>query len=124
MRSIKLTEVEYEQFAAWVKGRKFSYTSEMETKVESVMESAKNEKYFDQLQPLLYDLKNKITLFHSEDLTHHKSEISRILEQEIAFHYQLVQGQVEVSEDADLDIEEARKLLIDQERYEQLLSLQ
>ncbi len=124
MKAFKLADVDYEQFVSWVRNQKFVYTSELEDKVESVIASAKNEKYFDQLQSSLNDLKNKIAITHSNDFAYFKSEIERVLEQEIAFHYQLVQGQIDASMDKDQEIGVAKKLLADQTRYKQLLSLQ
>ncbi|HLZ16216.1 MAG TPA: S41 family peptidase [Cyclobacteriaceae bacterium] len=122
MRSFKLSDPDYEQFIAWVKGQRFVYTSELENKIESVIVAAKSEKYFDQLQSSLNDLKNKAAAAHGNDFTYYKSEIIRVLEQEIAFHYQLVQGQVDVSLEKDSEILAARKLLADPSRYQQLLS--
>src|SRR5260221_1184695 len=124
MKAFKFADVDYEQFVSWVRNQKFVYTSELEDKVESVIASAKNEKYFDQLQSSLNDLKNKIAITHSNDFAYFKSEIERVLEQEIAFHYQLVQGQIDASMDKDQEIGVAKKLLADQTRYKQLLSLQ
>lgn len=124
MRSFKLSDAEYDQFVAWVKGQRFVYTSEMDNKIESVIASAKTERYFDQLQSSLNDLKSKINLAHNSDFARYKTELVRALEQEIAFHYQLVQGQIDVGIDADLELVAAKKLLTDQNRYKQLLSLQ
>jgi len=122
MNSFKLTDLEYEQFVSWAKGQHFVYSSELENKIESVMASAKSEKYFEQLQSSLNELKTKITQAHSNDFVYYKPELVKVLEQEIAFHYQLVQGQIEVSLETDFEIVAAKKLLADQAYYKQLLS--
>ena len=122
MNSFKLTDLEYEQFVSWVKGQHFVYSSELENKIESVMASAKSEKYFDQLQSSLNELKTKITQAHSNDFVYYKVELVKVLEQEIAFHYQLVQGQIDVSLETDSEVVAAKKLLADQAYYKQLLS--
>jgi carboxyl-terminal processing protease len=124
MHSFKLTDQDYEQFVAWVKTEHFVYSSELETKMESVIASAKDEKYFDQLQSSLSDLKLKIAQAHSNDFSQYKPELLKVLEQEIAFHYQLVQGQIDVSLETDGEILAAKKLLGDQPHYKQLLSPQ
>jgi len=124
MKSFRLSDSDYNQFVSWIGSQKFVYTSELENKVESVIASAKNEKYFDQLQSSLDELKNKIVLMHNSDFAHYKDEIMHALEQEIAFHYQLVQGQIDVSIDTDSEISAAKKLLADQGRFKQLLSPQ
>ncbi len=122
MKSFKLTDSEYEQFVAWVKNQKFNYTTELENKVETIIALAKNEKSFDQLQPLLKELKNGILISHHNDFSQYKTEISEALEQEIAFHYYLFQGQIDVGINKDLELTAAKKLLIDQVRFKQLLS--
>ena len=124
MKSFNLSESEYEQFVTWVKGQNFFYISELEHKVEAVITSAKSEKHFDQLQTSLSELKSKVVAAHSNDFTYFKTEIARALEQEIAFHYRLVQGQIDVSLNKDTEILAAKKLLADQARYKQLLSHQ
>ena len=124
MKSFNLSESEYEQFVTWVKGQNFFYISELEHKVEAVITSAKSEKHFDQLQTSLSELKSKVVAAHSNDFTYFKTEIARALEQEIAFHYRLVQGQIDVSLNKDTEILAAKKLLADQVRYKQLLSHQ
>lgn len=124
MKSFNLSESEYEQFVTWVKGQNFFYTSELEHKVEAVITSARGEKHFDQLQASLSELKSKVVAAHSNDFTYFKTEIARALEQEIAFHYRLVQGQIDVSLNKDTEILAAKKLLADQARYKQLLSHQ
>ncbi len=121
---LNLTDADYEQFLSWVKSQRFIFTSEMESKVESVIASAKTEKYYDQLQSSLSDLKNKIAAIHNNDLTRYKMGIIKVLKQEIAFHYQLVQGQVDVSAETDTEVIEAKKLLADQARFQRLLSPQ
>ncbi|GHM99675.1 peptidase S41 [Cytophagales bacterium WSM2-2] len=122
MRNFRLTDAEYDKFVEWAKSQKFNFTPELERKMETLVASAKNEKYYDQLQPSLTDLKNKITQARSNDLIRFKTEIAKVLEEEIGFHSLLTKGQVDVSLDRDAEILAAKKLLNDQERYKQLLS--
>ncbi len=124
MKDFRMSDSEYEKFMEWLKKQNFKFTPELEHKIESMIASAKNEKYYDQLQSSLADLKNKITQARGNDLIRFKSEIQRVLEEEIAFHYLLSHGQVDVSFDRDSEILEARKLLSDKARYQQLLSVQ
>lgn len=124
MRNFRLTDSEYEKFMNWLKTQNFTFTPELEHKMETLIASAKNEKYYDQLQASLSDLKNKITQARGNDLIRFKSEIQRVLEEEIAFHYLLSQGQVDVSLDRDPEVIEAKKLLNDKAKYQKLLSIQ
>lgn len=124
MRQFRLSDEEYYKFIDWLKTQHFDYKPELENKIEALIKSAKSEKYFEELQTSLNELKNKIEEVHQNDFTLFKSEITKVLEHEIAFHFQLAQGQVEVSSNRDPEIIEAKKLLSDIARYKQLLSLQ
>lgn len=124
MKSFRLSDSDYEKFTVWLKGQKFTFTPELEHKMDLLMTSAKTEKYYDQLQPSLAELKNRIVQARGNDLVRFKSEIGKVLEEEIAFHYLLSHGQVDVSIDRDGEILAAKKLLSDQAKYHQLLSTQ
>lgn len=124
MKSFRLTDDEYTKFIEWLKTQHFDYKPELENKMEALMKAAKSESYFAEVETPLKELKNKIEEARQSDLRRFKPEIVKALEEEIAFHYLLVQGQIEVSEDRDPEILEAKKLLTDAARYAQLLSLQ
>src|SRR5258708_2643874 len=124
LKSFRLNDSDYEKFTTWLKGQKFTFTPELEHKMDMLIASAKGEKYYDQLQSSLFDLKNKIVQARGNDLVRFKSEIGRVLEEEIAFHYLLSHGQVDVSIDPDPEILPAKKMLSDQTKYHQLLSTQ
>jgi len=121
-KSIRLTDADYAQFVKWLGSQPFTYKPEVQAKMESLVALAKEEKYFEQLQPALDELKTKIEQAREADLMRFKSEIVAALEQEIAFHYLLVKGQVEIGLDRDPELVAARKLLADPARYKQLLS--
>jgi carboxyl-terminal processing protease len=122
LNGFRLSDEEYTKFTTWVKEQKFSYSSDLELKTEELVASAKKEKYFDELQSSLKDLKNKIEVNKNSAWTRFKPELSKIVEEEIAFHYQLAKGQVEVSLDRDLEILEAKKILSDPQLYKKFLS--
>ncbi len=122
LKGFRLSDEEYQKFTVWVKEQKFSYSSDLELKADELIASAKKEKYFDELQSPLKDLKNRIESNKTSAWTRFKPELSKILEEEIAFHYQLAKGQVEISLDRDLEIIEAKKILSDPVAYKQLLS--
>ncbi len=122
MRGFKLSDAEYQKFVNWVKSQKFSYQSALEKQTDDLIKAAKDERYYDELQSPLKELKNKIEATRSTDLTHFKKEISEILELQIAFHYRLNAGQAEISVDRDDEIKEAKKILADATSFNKLLS--
>jgi carboxyl-terminal processing protease len=123
LKVFRLSDEEYQKFVVWVKEQKFSYESETDKKATDLIASAKKEKYYDELQQPLKELKTKLELNKSAALTKFKPELSRLLEEEIAFHYRLAQGQVEVSMNRDNEIQEAVKILSTPASYKKLLSL-
>lgn len=122
MHTFRLTDEEYQKFVSWVKEQKFSYESETDKKANELIASAKKEKYFDDLQQPLKDLKTKMDQNKSAALNKFKPELARILEEEIAFHYTLAKGQVEVSMNRDNEIQEAIKTLANTAAYKKFLS--
>lgn len=121
-RNFNLSDEEYQKFISWVKEQKFVYTTELDQKAEELIATAKKEKYFDELQSPLKDLKTKIEQNKNSALIRFKPELSKILAQEIAFHYRLAQGQIEISMDSDPEIQEAKKVLSDPVAHKKLLS--
>jgi carboxyl-terminal processing protease len=122
MRGFKLSDAEYHKFIAWVKSRNFTYESALEKETNDLITAAKNERYYDELQTPLKELKSKIDASRSTDLTHFKKEISAFLEQQISFHYRLNAGQAEINLDRDEEILEAKKILADAGTFKKLLS--
>lgn len=122
MGTFRLTDTEYQKFVAWLKEQKISYSSDMERKTNDLIASAQKERYYDELQSPLKELKSKIDQNKSTVFTRFKPELSRILEEQIAFHYKLGKGRAEVMIDRDKEIAEARKILSDTEARKKILS--
>jgi carboxyl-terminal processing protease len=122
LKSFQLAEKDYEDFVSYVKQQKFSYNSPLEEHIEKLVETAKKEKYYSQLDGELKGLKNKIEASKAADLETYKKEILEILQEQIAFHYALNEGQAEISLHHDNAILEARKVLKDSAIYNKLLS--
>lgn len=121
-KNFNLSDEEYQKFISWVREQKFVYTTELDQKAEELIATAKKEKYFDELQSPLKDLTTKIEQNKNTALVRFKPELSKILAQEIAFHYGLAKGQIEFSMDSDPEIQEAKKVLSEPATYKKLLS--
>lgn len=122
VRNFRLSDVEYQKFLTWIKEQKFSYHSETEKKTDDLIASAKNERYYDDLQLSLKELKTRMEQNKSAAFLKFKPEVSKILEEEIAFHYKLAKGQIEVSLNRDPEILEAKRILSNPVEYKKLLS--
>ncbi len=118
----KLSDADYKSFTDWVKEQKFKHSSDLEKRTNDLLNSAREEKYADDLKPILTELQNKIGQHRETDLLRFKAELSAILEEQIGFHYKLSVGQVEATLHRDREILEAKKFLKDQLSYKKLLS--
>jgi carboxyl-terminal processing protease len=123
LKSFALTDSDFENFLSFVKSQKFSYTTALEDDIAKLMETAKKERYDEQLGNELNGLINKVQATKSSDFKNYKTEIMDVLREQIAFHYNLYEGQAEVSLDHDKAILEARKVLNDSVMYKKLLSV-
>lgn len=122
LRSFYLSDKDYDRFLVFVKEQKFTYTTSIETNATKLIAAAKEEKYYPDLEGQLNQLKTRIEVAKSMDLSRFKKEIKEILEEQIAFHYALNEGQASVSLTRDNTIVEARKILNDTEAYHKILT--
>lgn len=122
LKSFRLSDKDFENFLSYAKSQKFSYTSGLEDDLSKLVDVAKKERYYDQLSRELKELETSVQASKSNDLTNYKAEIINILQEQIGFHYDLYQGQAEVTLKHDKSIIEATKVLNDSLRYNKLLS--
>ncbi len=118
----KLSSDEYTKFGEWLKSKNFVFSSGLEEQMRRLIEVAKQERSFDELQPQLTSLEKQIEQSRSEDLVRYKNEITQMLSEEIAFHYGLTKARVEQSLPFDKAVTEASRLLHEDSQYKMLLS--
>ena len=124
LKTFRLSATDYEKFLAFLKENKFTYSTPLERNTKQLIETAKQERYYSELEMQLNSLKNKIEVSKSSDLMRFKDEISIILEENIAFDYDLNEGQAAISLNRDKAVLEARRILNDEVAYKKILSPQ
>ncbi|MGE0590819.1 MAG: S41 family peptidase [Cyclobacteriaceae bacterium] len=117
-----LSDEDYLKFGDWLKEKKFTFSSELEERMNDLIEVAKKERSYDELVSQLTMLEKQIEQNRSKDLNRYKPEISRVLSEEIAFHAGLIKARVELSFRNDNELTEAARFLHEQDRYKSLLS--
>jgi len=122
LSTFELSDADYDKFLNFLKEQKFSYSTAIERNAKLLIEAAKMERYYPELEGQLNGLKTKIEAVKASDLSRFKNEIKDILEEQIAFHYALNEGQAAVSLHRDKTVIEARKILNDAEAYHKLLT--
>jgi carboxyl-terminal processing protease len=119
--SFTLTDAEYQDFIKWLADKEYDYTTQVEKSLQELIDQAKKEKYYEDIQEQIKSLKTKVYHNKESDLEKFKIEIKEVLEQEIASRYYLQRGMVESSFDDDADVKAALAVFKDMERYQSLL---
>lgn len=122
LKDFSLSDQQYNQFTEWLQKQNFKYNTGMEKGIRELMESAKEERYYSEMEIQLNQLKKQVELNKSNDLIRFKPEIKELLEQQIAFHYNLVEGQAAVALRRDEAVQQAILLLNDPVSYKKILS--
>lgn len=121
LSSFRLSDAQYDAFVKWVQESGFIYTTPLEKSTLEMMEAAKKDSNYEILKSDLENLKSKIALNKSADLYKFKDQIVGYLEEQIAFHYGLSEGQAKVGLDRNREIIEARRVLSDGTVYKKML---
>jgi carboxyl-terminal processing protease len=122
LKIFKLTDHDYQVFVSWLGENKFTYSTPLEKSTDEMIEAAKKDSYYASLKEELTTLKTKIANNKSDDLFRFKDQIALYLEEQIAFHYGLAEGQAEVSLNRNREIVEAKKILNDVGNYKKVLN--
>ena len=120
LASFRISDREYEAFVNWLNAQHFTYTTSLEKNAEELIETAKNERMYPELEIYLDGLRSKIESNKASDYVRFKSEIKSLLEEQIAFHYDLENGRAKVSLPRDEDVAAAKKVLADMDAYNKI----
>lgn len=112
----------YTQFQQFLKGKEYSYKSETETLLEQLTKVATEEKYLEKIDPIIKQLNQAIEEEKERDLIKYQEEISQYLAMEIVTRYYYQKGKIVNLLVHDPDIKVAKQILIDQKRYQSILS--
>jgi len=119
-----LSEEEYGLFTTWLNERDYDYSTPVEKNMQQLLENAKNESYFAEIESSISELQHRITHSKEVDLLTYKSQIVSILEENIASRYYLVPGEIEASFNDDSDLNAAIEVLSNVEKYNKYLNKQ
>ena len=120
-RDFELSELEFQQFLAWLENQSFDYQTPLEIKLEQVLDLAKAGARSEQVHQSIIELNALLQSEKKKDLIHYESEIKQLLEQDIVSRYFFQEGIIEASFDTDLDILKAVEILEDTESYDGIL---
>lgn len=112
----------YNQFLTFVKGKEFTYKTETEALIEEIIRVSKEEKYYEEVHPIVTQLKTKLEQEKEKDLLKFKEEISHYLANEIVARYYFQKGRIINQLSYDPDIKMAKQILTDTVRYKSILT--
>lgn len=120
-KKFELDNADYEEFISWLSDKDYDYTTKVEKTISELVEYAKTEKYFDDIEGQINALERRVHHNKESDLFKFKIQVKELLEEEIVSRYHLQEGLIEVSFRYDKEVNEALKLFEDDKRYNQIL---
>ncbi len=121
-KDFKLSDAEYQTFVSYLAGKDYDYATKSEELLKDLESTSKDEKYYDAIAGELDKLKASVKHDKNNDLTKHKEEIKKILEDEIVSRYYYSTGRIQVSFNNDEDITTALQVLNNPTQYRQILT--
>lgn len=118
---IKITDAVYSGFTEFLKSRNFTYKTATATALEGLITMARREKYYDLHAEAFSALESNLAINLDTDLALFRSEISELLEDEIAERYFYQEGAIQNAVGRDSTVLKAIELLNDREKYSGIL---
>lgn len=122
-RAFTLSDSDYQQFVSWMKNKDYSYKSYIEYGIQQLLDEAKKEKHYEGLKPQLDEISAKLNETKKNELTLYKTQIKRMLEEEIVARHHFDRGRIESAFQHDDEVKRAIEVLHDSGQYKKLLNL-
>ena len=113
---------DFDDFKLFLSDKEYEYYTETEDVVEELKEIAEDELYYESISAEYDALVTKLTANKKDDLNKFKSEIIELLTGEIASRYYYQKGRIIANLQFDEDVQEAIKILSNQEQYNSILA--
>lgn len=117
----EITDLIYENFTLWVENEDFKYLTETESLIERIEESAERESYLAVIENQLATLDSLVKEEKKRDIEKFRSEIEDLLLMEIISRYYYQKGKIIATINNNVEIEEAKKVLTDNDLYKAIL---
>lgn len=121
VKSFQLSEAEYSAFMQWMKGKSYSYTTNLDDDLQRITEQAKREKNYEDIKGLIEKIETTINDKRKNDLIVHKDQIKQALEADILSRYFLEKGYVEAGFKYDEELAKSLELLAKADSYNKIL---
>ncbi len=120
--SFSITEADYNDFKEFMKQRKFNYELESNQKLNDLIKSLKQEKYYETVETEVKAIEERIKQDVQKDLTVFKDEITKLLNEEITSRYYYQRGRIQYYLRHDNELDSAKSVLNNLNRYNAILN--
>ncbi|MCF8298900.1 MAG: S41 family peptidase [Saprospiraceae bacterium] len=121
LATFQITDEIYKDFTNYISDKDYDYKTKSEEDLKALKETAKQEKYFEDIEKEYDVLMKKMIDNKKDDLKKFKNEISLILKSEIISRYYYQKGRIQTSLNDDKDIAKAIEVLSDNELYKKII---
>ncbi len=121
MEQFELTDQDFEDYLAFVKKRGFNYQTDTEKLLDNLEQKAAKDNYTELLKEELASIQQVVNRTGEQEINAQKKHILNQLQAQIAATYYARKGAVAGGLRGNAEIEEALKVLNDNERYYQIL---
>ncbi len=118
---LKFGEPEYNRFIEFLKGKSYDYTTRSDDKLNELIKTAEEEKYYDLAKAEFNALKTKLAHDKDKDLQTFKEEIIELLREEIASRFYYQKGRIQASLTNDPELNKAVEVLRNPQSYSKIL---
>lgn len=119
--TFKLSDADYNDFIAFTEKKGFEFKTVAEKELETLNKAAIYENLWDDIKPQYDAMLKAIAQHKKQDLTENKTEISLILQEEIASRYYYQKGRILSSLRNDMELKSAVDVLNDAAVYTSIL---
>lgn len=116
-----MTDEIYNEFKNYLKKSEFEYETASQLVLDKLVQTAREEKYYEQIAPQVEQLKRDLGHSIDRDLDTFKKEISEILADQLMQRYYMQEGVIEYHVRNDKDIKNALEVLSYEEEYQKIL---
>ncbi|MGL1885305.1 MAG: S41 family peptidase [Reichenbachiella sp.] len=120
--SFTISDTEYNQFSKWVSAQNFENTSQIEKALDFLKDAAQEDKTYHTVVKEISLVSQAVDDAKSNGINNFKSEIKKLLEQEIIKRYYGNEGLLSSTLSKDSSVLVAKTQLFDQSKYQQTLS--
>ena len=122
MEKYEVNASTYSSFKDFIKNKSWDYTTQSQEKLQNLIETAKEEKYYDQAQSELEKLKEKLSPDKEKDLERFESSIRQLIEEEIAGRYYYQHGKIKANLEDDGQYDKSLEVVNDEQLYTSILT--